>query len=416
MRNRPAIPALVLVSALVLAACGGGDDDKVATVADGTKLGPGVDADTITLGVLTDRSGPFKNLSLNLKAGEELWMQDVNAAGGVCGRKIAIDARDHGYKADQAVIAFPDLEPKVAGMLEVLGSQVISALRADIAEKQITSSTLAFSSLLLDQPSVLLAGTTYDLEFINGLSYLFDEGLIKKGDKIADIYIDGEAGSNGLAGAKYFASKHDLQVVERKVTPTDADLLNVVTGLKGEKVKAILLTTSGAQTASAATANAALKLSVPILANSPSFDPALLDTPAAPALDKVYIASSAVPYSSNVAKAKEIAAKFEASSTNKPSYAVQFGYALGLVWQQILEKACAAKDLSRAGILAAKNSSATVDLKNLVSKLDFSKAGSPPTREVYIAKVDKGEKGGLKQLKGLSVAPDAKTYKAPFEK
>jgi ABC-type branched-subunit amino acid transport system substrate-binding protein len=417
MRTPLAITALVLAPTLLLAGCGGDEGEATTTGADGVRTGPGVSADTITLGRLTDATGPFKNLGLNLKAGEDLWLADVNAGGGVCNRQVRIETVDHAYKADQATIQFPALEPKIAGLLEVLGSPVIGALKADFAETRLTSAALAFSSQLLDQPTVLLAGTTYDLEFINALSYLLDEGLINEGDKIADIYIDGDAGLNGLAGTKYFAEKHDLTVVERRVTATDTDMTNIVTGLRGEKVQAILMTTSGAQTASVASANAALNLDVPMVANSPSFDPVLLDTPAATALDnKLYIASSSVPYSADLAKAKEIAGKFEATSRNRPSYAVQFGYALGLVWQQILEQACAAKDLSRDGILAAKSASSTVDLQKLVADLDFSKPGSPATRQVYIARVDKREKGGLKQVKPLSVAPDAETYQAPFEK
>ncbi len=409
--------ASLLALALVLAGCGG-DDDEVPVDAggEGVKTGPGVTTDTITLGRLTDATGPFKNLGLNLKAGEQLWLADVNAAGGVCGRQIQLDERDHGYKADQATITFPDQEPKIAGLIEVLGSPVIAALKTDIVDKELTSTALAFSSQLLDQPYVVVPAATYDLEFVNALSYLLDEGLVKPGDKIADVYIDGEAGLNGLTGLKYVAEKHDLKVVERKVTATDTDMTNIVTGLRGEKVSAIFMTTSGAQTASIAAANSSLRLDVPLVANSPSFDPGLLDTPAAGALDgKLYIATSSVPYSSEVPLAKEIARKFEATHTERPSAAVQFGYALGLVWQQILEKACAAKDLSRAGILAAKNASTTVDLQGLVSDLDFSKQGSPATRSVYIAKVDRSEKGGLKQVKALSVAPDAQTYKAPLE-
>lgn len=417
MRTPLALTASILAASLALAGCGGDDDEVPAVSSDGLRTGPGVSADTITLGRLTDATGPFKSLGLNLKAGEDLWLQEVNAGGGVCGRQIAIESVDHGYKADQATIQFPALEPKVAGLLEVLGSPVIAALTADFAETELTSSALAFSSQLLDQPTVLLAGTTYDLEFINALSYLLKEGLIENGDKIADIYIDGDAGSNGLAGTKYFAEQHDMTVVERKVTATDTDMTNIVTGLRGEGVKAIVMTTSGAQTASVASANAALRLNVPMVANSPSFDPGLLDTPAAEALNgNVYIASSSVPYSADLPKAEEIARKFEAAGGAKPSYAVQFGYSLGLVWEQILQQACEAKDLSRAGILAAKNASSTVDLEGLVANLDFSRPGAPATREVYISKVDKSEKGGLKQLAGLSVAPEAETYKAPFEK
>lgn len=45
---------------------------------------------------------------------------------------------------------------------------------------------------------------------------------------------------------------------EAKVTSTDSDLTNIVTGLKGDGVKLIVLTTTPGQTASAMAANAAL--------------------------------------------------------------------------------------------------------------------------------------------------------------
>ena len=160
MRKPPAFTALVLAASLVLTGCGGDDDEASSTGADGVLTGPGVTADSITLGRLTDATGPFKNLSLNLQAGETLWLDEINAAGGVCGRQIKVDSRDHGYKADQATILFPEVEPKVAGLLEVLGSPVIAALKADFAEKQLTSSALAFSSQLLDQQYVVVPSAT----------------------------------------------------------------------------------------------------------------------------------------------------------------------------------------------------------------------------------------------------------------
>jgi ABC-type branched-subunit amino acid transport system substrate-binding protein len=142
----------------------------------------------------------------------------------------------------------------------------------------------------------------------------------------------------------------------------------------------------------------------------------LLETPAATALEKLYIAASAVPYDSPVAKAKELRAKFEAEHPDvRPTSAVQYGYAQGLIWRQILDKACAAKDLSRAGIDAALKASKSLKTDNLVSKLDFTKPGSPSSRDVYIAQVNKATPGGLKQLHGLKEFPDAKTYKAPKE-
>ncbi|MGQ0625447.1 MAG: ABC transporter substrate-binding protein [Sporichthyaceae bacterium] len=418
MRRPQKMAGLVLASSLILAACGGGDDEGEAAVsADGIKTGPGVTADTITLGTMTDTSGPFKEFGVNLTAGQELWLKDVNAAGGICGRQVAIDFNDHGYKAEQAKVQFPDVAPKVAGMMELLGSPVIAALKGDIAAEKITTVAIAWSSFLLDQEYVLIAGTTYDLEIINGLSHLLKEGLIKEGDTISHIYIDGEYGGNGFLGSKFFAEKHNMKLVEKKVTSTDTDMNNIVTSLKGDGVKAIALTTSPAQTASAASASKSLGLNVPLVGNSPVFAPALMETPAAEALSKLFVVASAVPYSSDNAKGKEIAAAYdEANPGGKPSFTVQYGYALGVMWKAILDKACEAKDLSREGIFAAKNASSSIDTQELIAELDFTKPGSPSTREVYVAVADKDAPGRLKQVTPLFVSDDAAAYKGPFEK
>jgi len=435
--------ALTLAAALLLAACGGGGGDNTsaqtggssaaptdntsssaggggggtaATGKDGVKMGPGVTDDTITLGVLTDLSGPFKDFALDLQAGRQIWVDEVNAKGGICNRKIKLETRDHGYKADQATIQFPDVEPKVAAFAELLGSPILAALKNDVNDKKVTTMAVSWSSVLLDQPYITIVGTTYDLEMINALSYALDKGMIKKGDKIGHIYIDGEYGGNGLLGSKYFASKHGMTIDEGKVTATDTDMKSIVTRFKGDGVKLIALTTSPAQTASAATNNVALGLNVPMFGNNPVFAPALLATPAAAALTKLYLAQSAVPFDSTLPKAAEIAKKFtKAHPDLKPIYTVQFGYAMGLILAQFLEKACAAKDLTRAGIHAAEQASKNVSTQKLVADLDFSKQGSPASRSVYIGQIDKTAPGGIKQLKALSEAPDAKAYKAPKE-
>ncbi|MGQ0632239.1 MAG: ABC transporter substrate-binding protein [Sporichthyaceae bacterium] len=418
MRRPQKMAGLVLASSLVLAACGGGDDgDSAVESADGVKTGPGVTAETITLGTMTDTSGPFKEFGVNLTAGQKLWLEDVNAAGGICGRQVAIDFNDHGYKAEQAKVQFPSVEPKVAGMMELLGSPIIAALKGDIAAKKLTTVAIAWSSFLLDQEYVLIAGTTYDLEIINGLSHLLKEGMIKDGDTISHIYIDGEYGGNGLLGSKYFAEAHGMKLVEKKITSTDTDMTGIVTSLKGEGAKAIALTTSPAQTASAASASKALGLNVPLVGNSPVFAPALMDTPAADALSKLFVVASAVPYASDNAKGKEIATAYDKANPGaNPSFTVQYGYALGVMWKAILDKACESKDLSREGIFNAKNASSSIDTQKLIADLDFTKPGAPSTREVYVAVADKGTPGRLKQVTPLFVSDDAAAYKTPFEK
>ncbi len=58
----------------------------------------------------------------------------------------------------------------------------------------------------------------------------------------------------------------------------------------------------------------------------------------------------------------------------------------------------------------------SVKTDDLVAELDYSSPGSPPTRGVYIAKVDPAAEGGLSEVAPLFTSPEAKAYKAPFQK
>lgn len=417
MRKALAFPAIALAGMLALAACSDkSDDDDGDGGAGGITGGAGISDSEISLGVMSDLTGPFKDLAIGVVHGHEIWVDETNAAGGVCDRQIKLEIRDHGYKADTAKIQFPEIEPKIAGFMQLLGSPINAALDQDVQNAETTAVALSWSSEILDNPYVVIPGTTYDIEMINGLSYLMEEGVLADGDTVGHIYIEGEYGANGLRGAKYFAEQHNLTIKEAKVTSTDADMTNIVTGFRGDGVKAIALTTSPAQTASAAATNAALGLNVPMVGNNPTFAPQLLSSPAAPALGNLNVVASAVPFASDVPKAVEIAGIYKSRFSEPPNYGVPYGYAVAEIWGQILSKACENGDLSRPGIQEALQQSTDITTENLVADLDLSRPGTPATREVYVAVPDRAVDGGLRQVKPLFVSPDAEAYVAPHQK
>ncbi len=417
--RRATAVAAALVAVLALASCSTKASDSGGGGGGGLKTDVGVTADTITLGVLTDTSGPFRNLGTGLVQGNQIWADELNARGGVCGRQIKLNVADSGYKADIATTQYRSQQPDILGYLQLLGSPINAALRKNLETDEVTSIALSWSSFILDNPYQIIPGTTYDLEMIDGLAQLQKQGLIKDGDTLGHIYIGGEYGENGLRGAQYYAQQHNMKLQPAKVASTDSDMAGLVTGFRGAGVKAILLTTTPAQTASALNANTALGLNVPVLGNNPTFDPATnLAGPAAASVGKLFVAASSVPYSSQVPRAQAVRKSFEAKypQASKNS-GVPYGVAGGLIWQQILEKACANGDMTRKGVhdaFLASNAITTDDL--VASKLDFSKAGSPPSRSVYIAQADPSQPGWLRQVTAPFASPEAASYVAPFEK
>ena len=260
-----------------------------------------------------------------------------------------------------------------------------------------------------------MVGGTYDIELLNGFSFMQQHDFVHDGDKIGHIYIDSEYGKNGLLGSQAYAKAHNLGLVPEKITATDTDMTAAITSLKSQGVKMIALTTTPSQTASALTQAKAQGFDVPFIGNNPTFDPVLLSTPAKDAFDKFYFVNGVVPFSVDLPAAKDVAAKYTAKFTDTPNIGVDFGYGSGLVWQSVLTTACNDKDLTRQGILNAV-AKTKVDTKELAGQLDFSQPGRPSSRMSYIAQADAGVPGAIKYVKQLFESPEAASYKTPFQK
>jgi ABC-type branched-subunit amino acid transport system substrate-binding protein len=408
-----AILAVALI-AIGLAACGskGESDSSSSSGGESIKGGPGITASTIKLGVLTDLSGVFAPLAKPLTQANQLFWKQQNAKGGVCKRTVQLDIKDHGYDPQKAVVQYRDMSQSVAALQQLLGSPVTAALLPTLKTDSMLSLLSAWPSSLLSNDNIIVVGTTYDIEMINGLDYLLSKGLIKKGEKIGHLYFEGEYGENGLKGSKYFASKNGMTVVEQKIKATDTDMAGQVAAFKRAGVKAIAVTTAPTQLASVAGIAASQGMTVPIVGNNPTYDPALLKTPAAKVIKaNAYISGSIAPWTVDKPQVKKVGDDFTAAyPKSDPKAAVQFGYAQAQVMYEILNQGCKNKDLSRAGLVKAAHQVSGIDTGGLISApLDYTKVGEPSERAVYIAK-PADVTGGLRPLPGTFESATSKSY------
>jgi len=410
---------LACVVLVVAAGCGSkGADNKSSSGGGGggssgsVKTGPGITAKAITLGVLTDLSGVFAPLGKPTMQANQLFWKERNAQGGVCNRTVKLVVKDHGYDPQKAVVQYRELSSQVAGLQQLLGSPITAALLPSLKSDQMVSLLAAWPSSLLPNDNIIITGTTYDVEMINGLDYLMQQGKLKKGDKIGHIYFEGEYGENGLKGSKFFAQKNGITVVEQKIKATDEDMSGQVAALKRRGVKAIAFTTAPTQLASAAGIAAAQGLNVPLVGNNPTYDPALLKTPAAKALKaNAWIVSSIAPFNLDKPDVQKVASDFqEAYPKEIPKGSAPFGYMQGKLMYEILNQACQNKDLSRAGLVKAAHQVKGLDTGGLTAApLDYTTLGQPSERAVYIAQ-PANEPGGLKALPQTFESDTAKSY------
>lgn len=403
--RRAASAALALATVLAVGACstraqddgggggggeGGGDGSEVTTDI-------GVTEDTITLGILTDFTGPFASLSQAITQGNQLVYNNINDDGGICGRQVELEIQDHGYDVQRAVQLYNTVAPNVLGFTQLIGSPMVTELLDQISADEVMVAPASWASNLLENPYILMGGTTYDLESINSVQYALDNGLIAEGDTIGSIYVEGEYGANGLLGVQYAADELGLNLVAQQVKSTDTDLSSAVAALRQEGVTAVFLTTTPAQTASAVGTAAGAGLNVPFFGNNPTFAPAILDTPAGPALEaNFYLAASVAPYASEGDMVAQVREEYAAEYPDgSPNGGTIYGYGVATIFASVLQRACDNGDLTRAGVQEALTQTDNGDTGGLIAPLDYSTPGASPSREIYLARPDSSVEGGL---------------------
>ena len=412
------VGSVAVALALVVAACGKGGAEEngggAGSSADTVKTGPGATADTITLGYLPDLSGVFAPNGKSQMEGANLYWDAKNKAGGICGRQIEVKVQDTGYDPQKAVAAYQQLSGDVIGLGLVLGSSIVSALLPSVESDGMFLNFAGWTSDILPAENVAIAGTTYDIEAINAVDFLMSEKGVKAGDTIGHLYFEGDYGENALKGSKFAAGKHDLKIVEQKITPADQDMTGQVSAFKKAGVKAILFSAAPPQAASLAGVAASQKLDVPIVANGPGWTPQLLKTPAAKALEaNYYVVSSMAPLSVQSEGVQKFLTDYKAANPKgtPSSNGSLYAYAGAQIADAALTKACENKDLTRKGVLDALHSLTALDTGGTIAgPLDFSDPASPPGSLVYIAKVSKDAPGGLEALGEPAQAADAEGY------
>jgi branched-chain amino acid transport system substrate-binding protein len=117
-RLLPLTLSLALALAPALAACGGSDSGS-----------PGGDDGPIKVGLILSLTGNYSSLGTEDKKAVDLAVEEVNAAGGISGRKIETVLKDDKSQPDQSVLAFNEIKGDVDA---VIGSPFSNSALATI--------------------------------------------------------------------------------------------------------------------------------------------------------------------------------------------------------------------------------------------------------------------------------------------
>jgi ABC-type branched-subunit amino acid transport system substrate-binding protein len=409
-------PALVAAAACLFAvtacsttepeAAGGGDSGDVET-------GNGVSDSTITVGVLTDLSGPFAaGAAVQVTEFQAYWDQ-VNADGGVCDRDVEMEVQDHAYDPQKAVSLYRSMSSDIVALQQVLGGPTSAAVLPLAQQDSVYVGGVGWASSALEYENNQLPGASYSIQGANAIDYLVDELGLAEGDSVGVVYFVGDYGSDALAGAEHAAEERGLTIVPQEITPAVTDLSAQASALVQEGVQAVVLGAAPAQLASLAGVLSSQGADVPIVGMNPTFNPALLNTPAADALlANTYSITSVAPYASDAPGVQEANTLYtEADPEGAIGWEVPLAYGQAELLKAALEDACDAGDLTPEGVVDAVAEASDVNTDGVFPDgLDYTQVGESPTRTVFVSKVSDTAEAGLEVLDDAYEGPSAQSY------
>jgi ABC-type branched-subunit amino acid transport system substrate-binding protein len=174
----------------------------------------GVTPDRILFGQAAAMSGPSSALGQKMRQGILAAFAEVNAKGGVHGRKLELISRDDGYDPDRSVMQTYKLldEDKVFALIGAVGTPT-SLVTEPIAKSQnvpfIGPFTGAGFLRAKELDNVVNIRASYGAEAEAWVKHLTEDRHIKK---IAIFYQDDSYGQDGLAGVKLALQNRGMEL------------------------------------------------------------------------------------------------------------------------------------------------------------------------------------------------------------
>lgn len=410
-RRRVLGAAGVLAASAALAACGtSSNDNKSGSSSGGVTSGPGVDVakKTITVTNIGAQTGPIAALGIPANRAAKVFFKSLNAAGGIKGWKVNFKTVDGAYDPTKQVQEYSAVSGKSAVLLSV-GSPTTKAIQKRIDADKVVTLPLSWDSAWSKDPVLAPVGTPYAVDIANAVDYFANHGA--KSAKFGILYQNDEYGADAKRGYDAVVKADGLNsAVQTSYKLGDTDFTAQVQKLKAAGAKYVVLNAVPSATGPIVGTAATLGYAPTWILQGPAYIELLMTkdgtlaadpTPINAALAKsTYVASFAAAWGDTSVPGmdKMLADHDKYSPKQAPTVYFTYGYAQAMLVSKILAAAIDSGDLSRAGILKAKQGLGKVSLGGLVPDVTYSPTAATQSRTTLLNKIDASVDGFLKPV------------------
>ncbi|GAA2080436.1 hypothetical protein GCM10009821_21020 [Aeromicrobium halocynthiae] len=404
------------VVALVLTGCRGGDgggDGAAAGISDDPcPNAVNEDNGCIYLGAISDLTrGPFAPLAVPITDAQKAFWQRVNENGGVGGYDIDIEdnVADAEYNPELHNRRYQEMRNDILALGQTLGSSQTLAILEDMKADDVIGVPASWNSAWEFEDQILEAGANYCFEAMNGVDWAVENRGV--GDKVVAVGYDNDYGGDAAAGVEAAAEANGLEYVEIKAPPGQDQQAETVASILREEPDLVVVSTGPAEMAAIVGGTAAQGFEGQFVGSSPTWNPALLQSAAAPALEALY--AQAGPWGPFGTDTPGHEAMREAIGDVTPSD----GYTAGWVWSYgllaALEQAAESGEITRESLVEAAGNLEEVDYEGMLPPEAGQTTGDPNEaayRASVISTVDQDAPSGVSIEQDLTVGPTAEAY------
>ena len=303
----------------------------------------GVSKTEIVLGTEQDLSGPIVAFSKQLKNGMEMRVEEINAAGGINGRKLKLIVEDHGYDPKKAVLATQKLvqKDKIFAMVGSIGTAPAMAAMPILFDKNIPHLFPLTAAREMYEPLHRLKysfAATYFDQMRAGVKHIVK---LKGYKKVCTLYQDDDFGLEVMRGAEAGLKEMNQVLAEKTTYKRGAtDFSSQVAKMKDAGCDFVVLGTIIRETIGTIGTARKLGWNVDFMGSSASYTE-LIHKLGGPAMNGFYSTNTVNnPYMDDASRnVRDWALKYKDKFKEDPAVFSVYGYQVIELFARIAEKA-----------------------------------------------------------------------------
>jgi branched-chain amino acid transport system substrate-binding protein len=302
----------------------------------------GVSKGEIVIGTMQDLSGPIVAFSKQLVAGMNMRVDELNAQGGINGRKLKLVVEDHGYDPKKAVLATQKLvqKDKIFAMVGTIGTPTALPSMPILFDKNIPHLFPLTAAREMYEPLHKLKysfAATYFDQMRSGVKHLVK---LKGSKKVCTLYQDDDFGAEVMRGAEAGLKDINMPLAEKTTYKRGAtDFSSQIARMKDANCDLVVLGTIIRETLGAIGTARKLGWGVDFVGSSAAYTE-LIHKLGGPAMNGFYATNTInMPYMDDASKnVRDWAGRYKEKYKEDPAVFSVYGYQVIDLFIQVADK------------------------------------------------------------------------------